>query len=190
MGSVFQIDKKPRFIAGCKVIKAEEYSSLLSSNKIIEEAHKQAALIAKQAEKDAAAEREKGFKEGLEQGKQAADARMDEMTAKAVEFMKGLEHVAVDLVMETLHKVMGEMDDTELVVKLIRRILSEMSVRKMLTIRVPVGMEDEVRSQLSDVAESYPGMEIFSVVGDSHLGGLTAYLIMIWEPLRPVWKHS
>ena len=112
-------------------------------------------LRRRKAEQDQAAaeayrrRHEEGYREGLAAGQmEYADKIMDTVLS-SVEYLEKLELELVRLVGEVTRKLIGEMDDRERIVRLVRQALASVRGQKRVVVRVSAREEAAVRASLA-----------------------------------------
>ncbi|UQZ90989.1 HrpE/YscL family type III secretion apparatus protein [Deltaproteobacteria bacterium Smac51] len=137
--------------AGQKVIKADEAAVYLETSRLMEAWKEREAELIGAAEAEAEALKEKGYQDGLTEGRMEYAEKIMETVIKSVEFIEGLESSVVNIVSEAVRKVIGEMDDREVIVRVVRQALTAVRNEKRIVIRVSAGDEKAVRENLAGV---------------------------------------
>jgi len=153
----------------CKIIKADEYVAYVDSQKLIDAAHREAERIVAEAQQEFERQRQKGYEQGIHEGQQQIALRILETVDQSVEYLSQLEQQVVDLVFKSLQKVVGDMGERDLVVKVVRHALAVVRTQPQVTVRVAQNEVEMVQSRLSEILSDYPGISFLEVVGDSRL---------------------
>ena len=142
MGNIFQlIEKKFSPLAGQKVIKAKDVSVFLESNALLAHAKEEATKIINDAENIYEERKQAGYDEGVMQGKLEHMEKIMDTVLSSVEFIERIESTVVDVVSSSIRKIIGELDQQEIVVGIVRHALNNVRNQQKVIIRVAV--EDE-----------------------------------------------
>lgn len=152
-----------------KIIRAEEYQACLAAQDIIEQARSEARRILADAETKSLERQQEGYEEGLLAGRMEMAEKMVDSVGRAVEYVSGLEQTVVDIVLKALRKILGEMDDKERVVQVIRSALAVARNQRNILVRVCPAEADPIRSRVQEITRPYPGIQFLEVVGDARL---------------------
>ena len=170
MGPVVWL-KKDRFgiAPGQKVIKAGEYAELVRAREILEKAEAEARRIAREAGEAAAAEKKRGFEQGLMEGRMGLSEQMMDAVGKAVDYFASVEEDMVNVVMAAVRKVLGEMDDREVIVRVVKNALAVARNQKQVTLRVSPAEADSVRERVNEILSGFPAVSFIDVTADNRL---------------------
>jgi type III secretion protein L len=157
------------FDPGQKIIKAREYLSYIEADRIIESAREEGERIVAEARKVYEAEKQRGFEKGLEEGKGIIAERMIETVRKTVDYFASVEETLCDLVVSAIRKIIGEMDNRELMLKVIRNALNLVRNQKQVILRVCPADAPMVQNSINDIIADFPGIGFIDVVADARL---------------------
>ncbi len=157
------------FPPGKKVIKTEEYLAYLEGKEIVARAHEEARRIVDEARQVYEAEKERGYREGVEKGKAAMSQRMLETVGKTVDYFGSVEEKLCSIVIEAVRKVIGEIDEAELVQRVVRNALALARNQKEVILRVSPSQADLVKAKINEIIAAYPGISFVDVVADARL---------------------
>ena len=152
-----------------RIIKAEEYQQSLLAQDILRQAEDRADAILAQARADHQMEKERGYAEGLEAGKQVMTERIMSAAVRSVDSLAAMEEDMVNVVIQALRKIIGEMDDRERLIRIVRTALTMVRNEKKVTLRVAPGQVDTANSALAELLQAHPGINILEVAADSRL---------------------
>lgn len=170
MGTVFKLKKEGfEFPPDKKIIKSDEYMHYLEAESIIEEARKEAHKIIESARQAYEAEKSKGFQEGLLEGKQNMAMQMMDTVARTVNYFESIEEKVTDIVIASLKKIVGEMDDRVLIQRVVRKALSVARNQKQVTLRVSPQQVDLVREKIREITADFPTIGIIDIEADPRL---------------------
>ena len=154
---------------GQKVLKAADYALLLEAENILATAREEAAKTAEAAREAYAAEKERGYADGLMEGKMEMAERMMDTVSAGVDYLEGLEDTIVDLVMNAMRKVVDGFDDKERVVGVVRKALGYARSQKRVVLRVCPEDAEIVHAEMAALLRDFPGIGILDVATDPRL---------------------
>lgn len=170
MGELFVLKSKFVVPAGSKVLKAKEYAVLVEAREVIAQAMQRAEDIKYDAQQACEDQKHQGYLDGLEQGRQEIAQQMIEQTQKAMEYIDSLEKTVVEVVMQSLRKILGDMDNKELVTAVVSQSLRHLRGQKRVVIRVSPADEDAVHELLESMQkDGLLDVAFFTVEADSRL---------------------
>ncbi len=171
MGAMFRLNADGFALsAGARLVKAEELGPLYDANSMIAEARRKAEEIAREAETAYEQRREQGYKDGAEEGKMEHAEKMMETILSSVEFIEGIENTLVSVVTQAIRKIIGEMDDKERIVQIVRTALNTVRGQQKVTVRVAPADEPAVSQAFSAMTSAAPGGGAFlTVLADARL---------------------
>jgi type III secretion protein L len=160
-----------------RLVKAEEAFAVRRSAEVLAEAEAEAARIREAAHEAAVAEKQRGYEQGLEEGKAAIVAKKLELLDESVAFMESVEGKMVEVVMTALKKCVMEIGDEEMVVQIVRKVMNAVvRNQRRITLKVAPEMVSVVRGRLNEILADYPLMEEIDVQENPRLTG-TACMI-------------
>ena len=167
------IDKKEFTLRSSgRLVKAEEVAAARTAAETVAAAEAEAARIREEAKAAYEEEKRRGYEEGLAQGKMEIAEKKLEMLDSSVAYMESVEGRMADIVMKALHKCVEEIGDKELVVQVVRKVMSAViRTQKQVTLKVAPGMGPVVKERLSQILAAYPTVEHLDVVEDDRLKG-------------------
>jgi type III secretion protein L len=121
---------------GTAVLKQADYTLLLETEAILDAALVEAESIREEARTLYAAEKERGYADGIAEGKMEMAERMMDTVAAGVDYLEGLEGSIVDLVMQAMRKIIEGFDDKERVIGVVRKGLGYARSQKRVVLRV------------------------------------------------------
>jgi len=158
-----------KVVPTAKILKRDEHAFILEGQRILEAARHEAALIRQQAETDAAKKRDEGFLKGQEEGKAKIAEHIVECMGQSAVYFSKVEDVMVDLVMRAVRQVIGEMNQRDVVERLVRRALESTRNESQITIRVSPGQADWIKSRISAIMQTFPKIQFLDVQPDHRL---------------------
>ncbi|WP_297218882.1 HrpE/YscL family type III secretion apparatus protein [uncultured Desulfovibrio sp.] len=162
MGTLFQLTGNHVLPApGVRVLRAVDYASLVEANRLLAMAEQRAAAMASDAEKAYEERRRQGYEDGLMEGRMEQSEKMLETAMQAVEYIEGVEGKLVDVVTSAVRKIIGELDDRECTVRVVRNALAAVRSQQRVLIRVSPDDKDSVRQALAAMISASPGAATF-----------------------------
>ena len=162
-------DADLRIAPGTRVVKANEYAGYVEGARVLEEARRKAAEILAQAQQRAAEMREAGFAEGLRQGKESTSKYMLGIVTKSREHLADNEERVIALVISVVKKILGEMDEKEVVIRMVRTAMAVVSRQNQVTVMVAPDKVESVKASLHRILQPYPRINSVDVVADPKL---------------------
>lgn len=162
------VQLKPGFdiAPGQRILKAEDYSNYLEGQDLIQAARDEAARIVAEAQDAYEAERQRGYVDGLMEGKMEAAEQMMETVAKTVNYFETVEHRIADVVQSALRKILGSFDERDLVVRMVRGTLAVARNQRQVTLRVAPHLVETVRDRVDEIMADYPVIQFIDVAPD------------------------
>lgn len=154
---------------GARVLKAADYARLLEAEDILAEARREADAIRAAAQAEAAETRAGGYAEGLRQGKDESAAHMLRVLEQGRNYLQENEARVVTLVLAVLKKVLGDMDEKDVVVRMVRTAMALVSRQNQVKVLVSPGMVEAVKAELAGILAPYPNVTTVEVMGDAAL---------------------
>lgn len=158
MGTMFRLTAHsvlPR--AGARIIKAHELEVLVEAQSVLDEAKARVAAMEAKAAKDYEAKVQEGYEDGLMQGRLEQAEKMLETALSAVEYIEGIEETLVRVVSSAVRKTVGELDDKERIVRVVRNALVTVRGQQRVLVRVAPSDEAAVRDALAVMLQDAPG---------------------------------
>jgi type III secretion protein L len=152
-----------------KVIKAADYAVVVEAEQIIAQAQAQAAALVAQAMADYEAEKKRGYEDGLAEGQERIAEKMLNTVTEAVNYFGSLERKVVEVVMQALRRIVGEMDSNEMILRVVKNSLEVARTQKQVTLRASPSQVDYLRSQLNEILAQFPSINYIDVTADSRL---------------------
>ena len=126
--------------------------------------------MAAEAEKAYEERRQAGYEDGLMEGRMEQAEKMMETAMQAVEYIEGVEAKLVGVVTSAVRKIIGELDDRECTVRVVRNALNAVRSQQRVLIRVSPDDKDAVRSSLAAMISSAPnGATFLDVTADPRM---------------------
>ncbi len=152
-----------------RVIRAADYQAWVEGAAFLEAARTHAAEIEAQARDAFAAEKARGYTEGMAQAAAAAAAQQLETIGQTVAWFERIETQVAELVLQATEKILGELDDVELLKRVVHSALKVMRTQRQVTLRVAPEMVETVQRQLTEIMSGYEGVSFVDVLPDARL---------------------
>lgn len=152
-----------------KVIKSAEYQTLAEAEQIISAAREEAALILAAAEEEHERQKERGYREGLVEGRLQMAEKMVDSVSHTVDYLEKLEGKVVDIVMRALKKILGDMDNKDVVERVARGALDVARSQAGVTLKACPAEAEHLRSRVDEILRDYPGVDYINIQTDSRL---------------------
>ena len=170
MDTMFRLNEgSVRPAAGTKILKAEEYGLLLEADALLAAAREKAADMEKKAQEAYEQKRKEGYRDGMEEGKLEHAEKMMETILSSVEFIEGIEDTLVSVVNQAIRKIIGDMDDRERIVRIVRTALNTVRGQQKVTVRVAPADEALVSEALAAMTAGSSGSAFLTIVADARL---------------------
>lgn len=154
-----------------RVIPAAQHSAYLEAEAVLAAAHEEAAAIRAAAQSAYEEERQRGFRDGQEEARMEAAEQMIENVGRTIDYFAKVEERMVDLVVESMRRIVSEYDDRERVTMVVKGALGAVRNQKQVTLRVAPDRLDMVRQSTNEILAAYPGIGYLDLVGDARLHG-------------------
>lgn len=170
MGPMFCLNKDIALPApGTKIIKAKEAMILVEAGNLLEEARSRALKILTDAQQAYEEQKEKGYQDGLEEGRLEHAEKVLDTVLSSVEYIENLESTLVKVVGTAVRKIIGELEDGECIVRIVRNALLTVRGQQKVVIRVAMKDEPYVKKSLDSITRVAPGISFLDLVADPRL---------------------
>lgn len=154
---------------GRTVLKAAEYAALTEADAILAAARREAETLREEARQTYEREKLRGYEEGLRQGKAEMTARMFDSLASGVTYLEKMEGMVVDVVMDTLRKILAGFDDRERAAALVRKAVAYVRGRRNVVLRVAPDDLEAVQATLETLPRDAADVPPLEIVADARL---------------------
>lgn len=166
MENLFRInDGRAAPAPGVKVLKADECQTLCDASALLDEARLEARRIIEAAEAAYRERREAGYKDGVEAGKMEHAEKMMETVLASVEFIENIETTVVDVVNQSIRKIIGDLDDDARIRRIVGTALNKVRGQQKVTVRVSPADEPAVAKALAAMTAG----TFLTIVADARL---------------------
>ena len=169
MGTLFRLNTDSlQPAAGTKIVKAAELGQLFEASALLDAARQKAADMERAALEADEEKKREGYADGLEEGKLEHAEKMMETIISSVEFIEGIESTLVNVVNQSIRKIIGEMEDKERIVAIVRNALSVVRGQQKVTVRVAPADEAAVLEAMAGMTAG-GGNSFMTVIADARL---------------------
>jgi type III secretion protein L len=151
------------------VIKARDYAALLSAEDVLAKAREEADLIRAEAQAEYAQQKERGYREGLEQGKAEMAERVVATMSQSNLYFSKLENVLIDVVVKSTRRVIGDFNDRERVERIVRKALELLRNQHNVRIKVPPAQAEALKARVEELLAAFPRIQVLDVQADPRL---------------------
>lgn len=149
MDKIFKIkDDKITIVPGTKIVRAEQLESLLDSQAIIDQSKVIANEIKEKAEVVYKERYDEGYENGYNEGKDEYTSKIMDMLMSQVDSLNKLELDLANVVIDSVKKIINEIPDNELVIKIVRQGINTVRGQKRVVVRISPADEGIVREDL------------------------------------------
>lgn len=145
------------------LVKADVHQCIVAAERVLAEAEAEGRRAV-----DAAAAR--GREAGEAEGRRAAEVLMAETLTAAHGFIQDLQGRLTDIVLEAVRRILGEFDDEELVLHLVRQLVREAEGESRVRLRVSPSRLAAVRDGARALQAEF-GVELIDVLADADVEG-------------------
>jgi type III secretion protein L len=174
-----------------KVLKWNEYSSMVTAKELIRDAKVECDAIIEQARaerdkiisaaeakaktivSDAKAtyesEKKRGYDDGIASGKEEMANQLMELATKSAESFTKLEKDVIEVVARAIRKILGDVDKNELISSVVKNALKMVRSQKQAVLKVSPSDARFLRDRVCELTKETPSIEFLEVVSDNHL---------------------
>lgn len=152
-----------------RILKREEHAFLLEGERIVEAARHEAELIRKEAQEEYERKRQEGFQKGLEEGKAEISERIVETLGQSAAYFSKVEDAMVDMVVRSIRNVLGEMNQREIVERVVHRALESTRNESHVTVRVSPSQAEWLKTRVNSILQSFPKVQFLNIQPDNRL---------------------
>ncbi len=170
---------KPNFVLASdrRVVKATDVGTVRAAADILAAAEAEAARIREEAKAAFEAERQRGYAQGVAEGKMEIAAQKLDLVDASVSFMEGVEEKMADVVMKALRSFVVDVGDRKMVVQIVRKTMAAViRTQKQIVLKVAPEMVATVTARVAEFRTAYPIIETLDVVADARLSGAACVL--------------
>lgn len=152
-----------------RILKREEHAFLLEGQRILEAARHEADLIRQEAQQEYERKRQEGFQKGQEEGKAEISERIVETLGQSAAYFSKVEDAMVDMVVRSIRNVLGEMNQREIVERVVHRALESTRNESHVTVRVSPSQAEWLKTRVNSILQSFPKVQFLNIQPDNRL---------------------
>lgn len=157
------------FAPGQKIVTKDEYAKYTEANQVIQDAQRRAEQIIADAQVIYEEEKKRGFEEGMTEGNKKISEHMIEYVSKSVANLENFENDIIQVVMQALRKIVGDIDQDTLIMGIVHNALERVRDQKKVTLIVAPAQEQTVRDRLSEIMREFPTITFMQVERDNRI---------------------
>ena len=157
----------PMVDACVRVLSGADRLAWVDAQTMLNHARTQAAAIVETAQEAFEAERQRGYAEGREAALLDQAEKMIETVGRTVDYFANVESEMVELVMQSVRRVVEGFDSRETVMTVVRNALAVVRNQKHMTLRLHPEEVDIVKERVNDLLAAYPGVGYLDIVADA-----------------------
>ena len=152
------------------LVTADEAGVLAQAEDVIAAAEVEAAQIREEAKAAYAAEKQRGYDDGIAEGKAEILMQKLNLLDEIVRYMESIELKVSEIVMKALRKCVAEIGDTELVIQIVKKAMQAVvRNQRQITVKVNPAMVAVVKGRLQEILAEFPSLSYIDVAEDAHL---------------------
>jgi type III secretion protein L len=158
-----------RLSAGAHVLRGGEVEPLDAATALLKAAEQEAERIRQEARDAYAAEKIRGFEEGLEQARMQAVGRIVEESRVLDDALRDIDRDLTNLVIHAVRKLVDGFSDQDKAEAMVRAALKQMRREKRIQLAVAPSQIEHFRRSIGDIKASFPEIDLIDVVEDPSL---------------------
>lgn len=152
------------------VIKAEDVAALVKAEAIIAAAEEEAKAIAAQAQVEYENEKRRGYEDGLAAGRAEILQKKLDLVEESVKYMQKVEGEISELVIRAIKKCLSEIGNTEVVTSIVKKSMRAIvRNQREVTVKVSPAMVETVKKWSETIMAEFPTLTFIEVVEDARL---------------------
>ena len=152
------------------LVTAAEAGVLAQAEDVIAAAEGEAAQIREEARNAYAAEKKRGYDDGIAEGKAEILMQKLNLLDESVRYMESIELKVSEIVMKALRKCIAEIGDQELVVQIVKKAMQAVvRNQRQISLKVNPAMVAVVKGRLQEILAEFPSLSYIDVAEDAHL---------------------
>ncbi|MEW4486699.1 HrpE/YscL family type III secretion apparatus protein [Thalassoglobus sp. JC818] len=152
-----------------KLVKREDVIAALTADQIVAQAEADAAQIRLDAQLEYENQQRQGYEDGLELAKIERTTLMTEAVQQTTAYYAQVEQRMIAVVQRSLHNILGEIDDHQLIYQSVREGLNWARNQSRITLRIHPQHINGLRRRVDELKSLYPSVEIIDLEPDSHM---------------------
>ena len=141
-----------RFDKGLALLKSADYERVQKGARILKTARETARRMKEEAKRSCEKAKRRARREGLEEARRETIERHFAFVERACLYMRDVEQEMGAMIVESLRKILGELDSDLLTEKIVLKALRQYRNLPSLTLRVPPKEEERLRRKLDKLS--------------------------------------
>lgn len=151
------------------ILRAADFAAVVEARDIVARAEAEAERIREEARREYEEQKERGYREGIEQGKAEISERVVSTAGQSAMYFAKLEESLVDVVIKSTRRVVGEFDDRERVERIVGQALGLLRSQKQVKVKVSPGQRDRLQERVQALLAAFPSIEFLDIQADARL---------------------
>ncbi len=151
------------------ILKAADFAAVSDAQAIVAHAQEEAARIREDAAAEYEAQKARGYREGLEQGKAEMSERVITTMGQSSLYFSRVEEALIDVVMKAMRRVIGEFDERDRVERIVRKALELLRNQSQVRLKVSPTQGEWLQSRVESLLAAFPRIQFLEVQTDSRL---------------------
>jgi len=154
---------------GERVLRASEFAMLADAEAMLAHASAKADAIIADAKTAFEQECQRGYAEGIAKAKMVQAEEMIETVVKTVDYLAQVEQEMVALVTSAVKKIVGDLNDEQRILAVVKNALSVVRNQKQMTLRLHPSQIESVQNHVNELLSAYPGVGYLDIIPDGRL---------------------
>lgn len=151
------------------VLKAADYAASLAAEDVIAKAQLEAARIHAESAASYLQQKERGYRDGLEQGKAEMAEQIVATLGQSTVYFSKMEETLVGVVLKAVRRIIGEFDDSERVARIVRQALELLRNQGKVRLKVSPAQSEQLQARVEGLLTTFPRIEFLEVNSDARL---------------------
>lgn len=152
-----------------RILKARDYQVFEQAQQILADAQRESQAILQRAEQEYEKQKTLGYQVGMDQAKMEAAEKMIDTVSRSIDYFAQVENQVAEIVISAVRKILGEFDDLELTLRVVRNALNVVRTQRQVTLRASPAQEDNIRERVDEILKNYSGIGYLQVIADHRL---------------------
>lgn len=151
------------------VLKAVDYAASLTAEDVIAKANLEAARIQAESAEIYLQQKERGYREGLEQGKAEMAEQVVATLGQSTVYFSKMEETLVGVVLKAVRRIVGEFDDGDRVARIVRQALELLRNQNSVRLKVSPAQTEQLQARVDGLLATFPRIQFLEVNSDARL---------------------
>lgn len=155
-----------------KVIPKENIKASRTADQIIQDAISYSNKVHNEADTQYQNRTEQGYQEGKKQWEIEQAERITQLNLQIKQHLMNSKSDVTDMIMSIVEKVIGQIDQAQLISKLVSQSLNQLSLDCSIDLRVSPENIEQAKQACKQLLDQYPSIETLNVIMDTKLSAL------------------